>query len=322
MVERMPLAPRLSSVQRLWLLELGLDRPMLAKLAPDSPEKLAGPARGVAPIAANSSKENNRATATAALAAMRHGSDQPRPASTNSVQGQSTHAAPSTGPAPFAKDIPSKAPTEAALIPAKSLAANHPAPDDVPADWAALEARIRACEICELHTGRHRAVAGSGAIEAVDWLVVGEAPGERDDQSGQPFQGKAGELLHAMLGAAGIDPLQAVFYTNLVKCRPRSNRLPTAAEIAACRPHLHNQIILLRPRGILALGRLAAHALLADGKSDGRSFEALRGRVHEFQLSEAITIPLVVTYHPASLLSRPRHKAASWQDLNLARTVA
>src|SRR5690606_30811155 len=97
-----------------------------------------------------------------------------------------------------------------------SKALRGPEPETgAPADWAALEARIQACQVCDLHAGRQRAVAGSGAVEAVDWLVVGEAPGERDDRFGQPFQGKAGELLHAMLRAAGIDPAQAVFYTNL-----------------------------------------------------------------------------------------------------------
>lgn len=182
--------------------------------------------------------------------------------------------------------------------------------------WAALEAGILACEACGLHAGRHSAVPGTGALEAVDWLVVGEAPGEWDDRAGRPFQGKAGELLHAMLAAAGIDAGRAVFYTNAVKCRPRSNRPPTAEEIAACLPHLHRQIALLRPRGILALGRLAAQALLGGSGS----LEQRRGRVHTFE-SGGREIPLVVTYHPASLLSQPRRKAASWRDLNLARTV-
>lgn len=184
-------------------------------------------------------------------------------------------------------------------------------------DWAVLEARIRACEACGLHAGRHRAVPGAGAVESVDWLVVGEAPGDRDDRLGEPFQGKAGELLHAMLDAAGIDSKNKVFYTNLVKCRPRSNRPPGSDEIAACSTYLRAQIGLLRPRGILVLGRLAAQALVADGKP----FEEQRGRVHVFKLDGGDTIPLVVTYHPASLLSRPQHKAASWRDLNLANGV-
>lgn len=183
-------------------------------------------------------------------------------------------------------------------------------------DWHALEAAILTCEACGLHAGRQAAVPGAGATESVDWLVVGEAPGGRDDGLGQPFQGKAGDLLHAMLAAAGIEPAQRVFYTNLVKCRPRSNRPPTPEEIAACLPHLRRQAELLQPHGILALGRLAAQALLGEAAS----FEHYRGRVHTFQ-SGGRDIPVVVTYHPASLLSRPRHKAAGWRDLNLARTV-
>lgn len=344
MFERMPGPPRPTGIQRLWLLELGLDRPMLARLAPESRQKPVRSFRTDASNDAAAAKEHNRAAqpnraaehdsaaeqnraaeqnhaaATAAFAALRPGNHQPGATPASAAQSESTHATPTAATVAVVNNTSSIA-----------SAKTGPTPDDttkavsfksVPADWAALEARIQSCEICELHTGRHRAVAGAGAVEAVDWFVVGEAPGERDDRVGQPFQGKAGELLHAMLRAAGIDPLQAVFYTNLVKCRPRSNRLPSVDEIAACRPHLHNQIALLRPRGILALGRLAAHALLAAEKSDSRSFEALRGRVHEFQLPDAGTIPLVVTYHPASLLSRPRHKAASWQDLNLARTLS
>jgi len=183
-------------------------------------------------------------------------------------------------------------------------------------DWRALETLIQACEACGLHAGRRAAVPGAGATQAVDWLVVGEAPGGRDDGLGRPFQGTAGDLLHAMLAAASIEPGKRVFYTNLVKCRPRSNRPPTAEEVAACLPHLHSQIALLQPRGILALGRLAAQALLGEAAS----FEQYRGRVHAFQ-SGGLDLPVVVTYHPASLLSRPRHKAASWRDLNLARTL-
>ena len=329
MTEHMPSPPRVTAVQRLWLLELGLDRPMLARLEPNSPAR---PTTVLAPVVAASAMETNRASATAALATLRHGNDpsrstraasvSPRAAGAGSAGPPSPHSTPAEHPVPNAPHEAPKTTAETGLVAGEALATPSASIGNVPAGWAALEARIQSCEICELHTGRHGAVAGSGAVEAVDWLVVGEAPGERDDRFGQPFQGKAGELLHAMLRAAGIDPDHAVFYTNLVKCRPRSNRLPTAAEIAACQPHLHEQIALLRPRGILALGRLAAQALLTDPASERRSsFEALRGKVHQFQQPGAGTIPLVVTYHPASLLSRPSHKAASWRDLNLARTL-
>lgn len=275
MVSQNPPAPRLSSAQRLWLRELGLDSPHLARL---SSRKSVQVSSRTANVAAEPSAE-------ASLLLKR--------------------PVPAVGPFKTPRATPT----------------TPPPVSEPPTDWSSLEAQILACEACELHTGRQRAVAGAGAVENVQWLVVGEAPGERDDRLGQPFQGKAGELLQAMLHAAGIDPTEAIFYTNLVKCRPRSNRLPTASEIASCLPHLHSQIALLKPRGILALGRLAAQTLLADETQKNPGFESLRGTVHQFALPDGSAIPVVVTYHPASLLSRPRHKQASWRDLNLARTL-
>lgn len=356
MVEPTPRSPQVSQLQRLWLQELGLDKPMLARLAPQA-ARFASQASGLssrasrpAPEASGlppqdsglASRAARSASGAAALAALRQGTGTAGPAAKRSTpsasqaatvsrapaltpppgvaqsgSGASTHPVLGQGPAAGPGSTNTDTHTDARR---ESVTANVTA-EGAPTDWAELEARIQACEACELHGGRHRAVAGSGAVQAVDWLVVGEAPGERDDRLGQPFQGKAGELLHAMLAAAGIDPEHAVFYTNLVKCRPRSNRLPTPDEIASCLPHLHSQIALLRPKGILALGRLAAQALLGEGDSNIAAFEALRGQVHQFQGHGGTPIPLVVTYHPASLLSRPRHKAASWRDLNVARTV-
>jgi len=317
MAELVPDPPSLTEAQRLWLLELGLDRPMLARLVRrNSPlEGGASPAEAGAEAASDVQADSvqgglaqaeagaaapdsaagtqsgagrdERSRALAALAALRQG-------------GGSPVSSPDT-----VRPVPVPPSPGAAAIPAGGSS-----------DWHTLEASILACEACGLHAGRQAAVPGAGATESVDWLVVGEAPGGRDDGLGQPFQGKAGDLLHAMLAAAGIEPAQRVFYTNLVKCRPRSNRPPTPEEIAACLPHLRRQAELLQPRGILALGRLAAQALLGEAAS----FEHYRGRVHAFQ-SGGRDIPVVVTYHPASLLSRPRHKAAGWRDLNLARTV-
>lgn len=308
MIERAPAPPRLNGAQRLWLLELGLDRPMVARLMPGNPKIAArGAAAAIggaqASVEAGAAGLDGRAQASAALAALRRASGQPGPDRARPEQAPAPQKAPAASahepPAQSLRDTPAGRPESqhpdrlqaddrqpdnggpggsASARPSgpaagsatggssevsfgarterlaeQPIAMNSPAPAEarsaggVPADWAALEARIQACEVCELHAGRQRAVAGSGAVEAVDWLVVGEAPGERDDRLGQPFQGKAGELLHAMLHAAGIDPARAIFYTNLVKCRPRSNRLPTPDEIAACLPHLHSQIALLRP---------------------------------------------------------------------------
>jgi len=318
MSERLPDPPRLTDAQRLWLQELGLDRPMLARLA------LSGsPARGDDAALAASGGDS------ATQAASRHGDSAPAAADA---------AAPSPAAgiaAGEARDERSRALAALAALkkqgggergpsspgpetakPARPAPSLEAAGESESSEWKALEATIQTCEACGLHAGRHGAVPGAGATQTVDWLVVGEAPGGRDDGLGRPFQGPAGDLLHTMLAAADIEPGKKVFYTNLVKCRPRSNRPPTPEEIAACLPHLHSQIALLRPRGILALGRLAAQALLGEAAS----FEQYRGRAHAFQ-SGGFDIPVVVTYHPASLLSRPRHKAASWRDLNLARTL-
>lgn len=293
--------PQLSSMQRLWLLEIGLDRPALARLTPAAAKSV--PKRVAAPSQTGSTDSSPQhalqgeavvhdasAQASAALAALRKtGAYSPQ---RQVPETESTRVRP-----------------ELVVDPAQAAGSA-----EVSA-WSALEARILACEACGLHAGRHRAVPGAGATESTDWFVVGEAPGDRDDRRGEPFQGKAGDLLKAMLKAAGIEPEQAVFYTNLVKCRPRGNRPPSGDEIAACLPYLRSQVAMLRPRGILVLGRLAAQALVADGKS----FEEQRGHVHGFQTEEGQAIPMVVTYHPASLLSRPQHKAASWRDLSLAR---
>lgn len=298
MVDRTPQMPRLSSAQRLWLQELGLDRQFLARMTPEQARRPKGNEAnipgGPAPV-----EPGQKEQVAAALQALRQAS---RPS-------QETGGASRRNSPPLLQIDVDKTLVEVPVARVDAAVGTS--------DWGVLEASILACEVCDLHVGRHSAVPGAGAVEAVDWMVVGEAPGDRDDRLGQPFQGKAGELLHAMLQAAGIDPHKAVFYTNAVKCRPRSNRPPSPAEIAACLPYLHSQISLLKPRGILALGRLAAQTLLADGKP----FESQRGQVHAYTPQQGGAIPVVVTYHPASLLSRPSHKAASWRDLNLARTL-
>jgi DNA polymerase len=174
-----------------------------------------------------------------------------------------------------------------------------------------LQLQIASCTACGLHAERHLAVPGSGAAEAVQLMVIGEAPGAEDDRLGQPFRGMAGELLQAMLKAAGMTPESRVFYTQLVKCRPVANRPLAAEEVAACLGYLRRQIALTQPRQLLLLGRVAAQTLLGE-----LPVEALRGRVHSYE-QDGMTIPAVVTFHPAALLSRPRHKASAWQDLSL-----
>lgn len=183
-------------------------------------------------------------------------------------------------------------------------------------DLAALREQVLQCRACALCEGRSQAVFGEGALASVEWMVVGEAPGDHDDRTGRPFQGDAGALLTGMLAAMGVAD-DSVYFTNLIKCRPLGNRPPSRDEIAACLPYLRRQIALLAPRRILALGRLAAQALTGGGAE----LDQLRGAVHAFEGEDGRRIPLVVTYHPASLLLQPQHKPEVWRDLILARGV-
>ncbi len=148
------------------------------------------------------------------------------------------------------------------------------------------------------------------------WLMVGEAPDEQADKSGQPFVGPEGQLLDAMLAAMGLDREANVYLTHAIKCRPPHNRNPDASELARCTPFLHQQIALLQPDIIVAMGRMAAQAVLA-GEADVPQGNAplgkLRGRIHQ-----AHGKPVVVTYHPDYLLRTPAKKAEAWYDLCLA----
>ena len=177
-------------------------------------------------------------------------------------------------------------------------------------DWDALATEIRQCTACGLCKTRTQTVFGVGDHQA-EWLVIGEAPGADEDRQGEPFVGRAGKLLNPMLQAVGLKRAQ-VFIANILKCRPPDNRDPAPGEAASCRPFLDRQIALLRPRLILAVGRIAAQNLLATDTPIGK----LRGQVHRFG---PVRIPLVVTYHPAYLLRSPREKRKAWDDLRLAR---
>ena len=187
-------------------------------------------------------------------------------------------------------------------------AADAPLPVDA-LDWDALEARVAQCRACTLCETRTQTVFGVGNRQA-DLLVIGEAPGADEDRKGEPFVGRAGKLLDNMLFAMGR-PRAEVFIANILKCRPPNNRDPLPDEVAECEPYLLRQIALLRPKVILAVGRVAAQNLL---KTD-RPLSALRGRAHRY--GEADT-PVVITYHPAYLLRSPRDKAKAWADLRLA----
>jgi DNA polymerase len=186
-------------------------------------------------------------------------------------------------------------------------------PGDSKADtWQRLAAAVRACTQCALHRGRTQTVFGVGRRDA-QLLVIGEAPGADEDRQGEPFVGRAGQLLNAMLHSIG-QPRSEVYIANILKCRPPGNRDPQPDEAASCTPYLKQQIALVQPRAILAVGRIAAQWLLQSDAPIGR----LRGRV--FQYGEAGT-PLVVTYHPAYLLRSPGEKAKAWTDLCMVRDL-
>jgi len=179
---------------------------------------------------------------------------------------------------------------------------------DVPANsdviWAQLEQAVSSCTACELHTSRTQTVFGVGNKSA-DLLIIGEAPGRDEDLQGEPFVGRAGQLLNAMLAAIGFQRDQ-VYIANILKCRPPNNRDPKPEEAAACNSWLQQQIELIQPEVILALGRIAAHQLL----NTEQSLAALRDKQHKHA-----GIPLIVSYHPAYLLRKPIEKRKSWQDL-------
>lgn len=178
-----------------------------------------------------------------------------------------------------------------------------------PTTWDALRVAVNTCTRCKLHLTRTQGVLGVGDLNA-DWLIVGEAPGADEDAQGEPFVGQAGRLLDAMLAAIELKRGDNVYIANVLKSRPPGNRNPEPDEVAACMPYLLQQIELLQPKIILALGRFAAQSLL-DTKN---SIASLRGQVHQFQ-----GVPMIVSYHPAYLLRTLTDKAKAWEDLCLAR---
>jgi uracil-DNA glycosylase len=228
---------------------------------------------------------------------------------------------------PSAPSVPS-APSAATLEPAQqrhaataaSTAAAHRL--DVPLQpaagassgsdliWERLREEVAACTLCALCGSRTQTVFGVGNRRA-QLLVVGEAPGAEEDRRGEPFVGRAGQLLNSMLRAIGC-PREDVYIANVLKCRPPGNRDPSPTEVASCLPYLQRQIELLSPALILVVGRIAAQNLLATDVPIAR----LRGSVHRFG---STGIPLVVTYHPAYLLRSPGEKRRAWVDLKLAR---
>jgi len=200
-----------------------------------------------------------------------------------------------------------KSASQPASAPATSLPVLPPIDaKDKPAALIALREHIGDCTRCRLSKGRTKLVFGVGNPDA-DIMFVGEGPGADEDAQGEPFVGRAGQLLNNMISAMGIRR-EDVYIANVVKCRPPNNRAPEKDETDTCSPFLMQQIDIVKPKVIVALGATAAKNLLAMNDSMG----ALRGRWYDFRGTK-----LVVTYHPAYLLRDPRQKKETWKDLQM-----
>ncbi|NBC14428.1 MAG: uracil-DNA glycosylase [Gammaproteobacteria bacterium] len=173
-------------------------------------------------------------------------------------------------------------------------------------DWPTLEQAVAGCRACGLCERRTQTVFGVGDRSA-PVMFIGEGPGADEDRQGEPFVGRAGQLLNRMLAAASFKREQ-VYIANIVKCRPPNNRDPSADEAGACRAYLQRQIMLVAPKLIVCLGRVPASNLLSTTESVGR----LRGRLHHYAPTGT---PLLVTYHPSYYLRSPEQKAKGWEDL-------
>ena len=237
---------------------------------------------------------------------------------------------PAVAPAQPRAPVAAPAPAPAALADAVTrLAQDGRAATIAGMDWPALQASVAGCQACKLCGTRKNTVFGVGPTAAdpaaaprVDWLIVGEAPGEQEDLRGEPFVGQAGKLLDNMLRAVGVTrhgdataPDSAAFIVNVLKCRPPANRNPELDEVAQCEPFLKRQIALLQPRVIFAVGRFAVQSLLAGSVPDVQTtpLGRLRGKVYRYE-----GVPVVVSYHPAYLLRSLQDKSKAWADLCLA----
>jgi DNA polymerase len=176
---------------------------------------------------------------------------------------------------------------------------------------AAVRADIGDCTRCKLHAqGRTQIVFGVGNPDA-DLMFVGEAPGADEDIQGFPFVGRAGQLLTKIIEAIDLKR-EEVYIANVIKCRPPGNRNPEPDEVATCEPFLFQQIDIIKPKVIVALGKFGAQTLLRTLDPISR----LRGRVYEFRGAK-----LVPTFHPAYLLRNPSSKREVWEDMKLVRTL-
>lgn len=208
--------------------------------------------------------------------------------------------------------------TGPAAVPATTTVRRPPAPQPAldeagearSAELAALAAVAATCTRCRLSEGRQKVVFGAGN-PAAELMLIGEGPGAEEDRQGLPFVGAAGELLTRIIQAIEMTR-EEVYIANVVKCRPPGNRDPQPDEVAACRGYLEKQIALVRPRAIVALGKVAAQTLLGNDAPIGR----MRGQWYQVQ-----GIPAMVTYHPAALLRNQALKRPTWEDMQQVRDL-
>tara|TARA_B100000035_G_scaffold297200_1_gene289749 strand:- start:3528 stop:4166 length:639 start_codon:yes stop_codon:yes gene_type:complete len=182
---------------------------------------------------------------------------------------------------------------------------NHSSFDD-------LELESKYCNKCTLSETRNNVVFGKGSLDA-KILIIGEAPGKDEDQTGQPFIGRAGKLLNEILFSMKVTR-EEVYITNTVKCRPPDNRNPSNDEIKSCSGFLDNQINHISPKIIILLGKVAAESIM----NTSETMTSLRGKVHFYKDTE---IPMLVFYHPAYLLRSPSEKRKVWDDILFMKSV-
>ncbi len=175
-------------------------------------------------------------------------------------------------------------------------------------DWEILQKQVALCTACGLEKTRTQTVFGVGNRSA-ELMIIGEAPGFYEDKQGEPFVGKAGQLLNAMLESIHFNR-DTVYIANILKCRPPNNRDPSAEEVNSCTPFLEKQIALIQPKLLLAVGKIAANFLLNTTSPLGQ----LRNKIHTYGEKKT---PLIITYHPAYLLRNPADKGKAFQDLQL-----
>jgi uracil-DNA glycosylase len=199
-------------------------------------------------------------------------------------------------------------------IPAKNLTLDNQSNNQlqVVSDWSELEKQVVNCVLCDLHKTRTKVVFGVGNKKA-KIMFIGEAPGANEDLQGEPFVGRAGMLLNSMLQSIGLKR-EDVYIANILKCRPPNNRDPEPSEVKLCTPYLQQQIALIQPKVLVAVGRIAAQFLL----DTTESMSKLRGRTYQYGSQN---IPLLITYHPAYLLRSPSEKKKAYGDFLMIKNM-